>query len=87
LLDDGLTLNVQNSSKFIPKPVLRYGAAQLFKRRSQTMTTKETISLMLDRVEAMAADKARLADKVALLRADRELISRWNEIKAETRKR
>jgi hypothetical protein len=43
------------------------------------MTTKETISMMLDRVEAMAADKARLADKVALLRADRELFSRWND--------
>jgi hypothetical protein len=46
------------------------------------MTTEKTISMMLDRVEAMAAEKARLADKVALLRADRELMSRWNEQRA-----
>jgi hypothetical protein len=50
------------------------------------MTTKETLATVLDRVEALAADNARLTDRIKILRADRHLIERWNKIKEGTKR-
>jgi hypothetical protein len=40
--------------------------------------TEKMLNIMLNRLEAAAAERARLTDRIALLRADRELFSRWN---------
>jgi hypothetical protein len=40
--------------------------------------TKETFNELISRIERLSAEKQQLADSNAALRADRELLKRWN---------
>jgi hypothetical protein len=40
--------------------------------------TKQTLDELLTRIERLSAEKQRLADSNAALRADRELLKTWN---------
>jgi hypothetical protein len=40
--------------------------------------TKQTLDELLTRIERLSAEKQRLADSNAALKADRELLKRWN---------
>jgi hypothetical protein len=44
--------------------------------------TEKMLTTLLTRIEQLSADKQRLSDANTLLRADRELFSRWNEQRA-----
>jgi hypothetical protein len=46
--------------------------------------TKQTLDELLTRIERLSAEKQRLADANAALRADRELLKRWNADNAAT---
>jgi hypothetical protein len=41
--------------------------------------TKQTLDELLTRIERLSAEKQRLADANAPLKADRELLKTWNE--------
>jgi hypothetical protein len=49
--------------------------AIIFRRHAMTETMLTTL---LTRIEKLSAEKQRLSDANALLRADRDLMSRWN---------
>jgi uncharacterized protein (UPF0335 family) len=41
--------------------------------------TKQTLDELLTRIERLSAEKQRLADANAALKADRELLKRWSD--------
>jgi hypothetical protein len=46
--------------------------------------TTETLTHLISRIEQLSAHNQKLADTVACLRADRELLKRWNDDNAAT---
>jgi hypothetical protein len=60
-----------------PAPGAAQVAAASPSRRAMSL---RTVIILLDRVAAISAENARLNDRIAILRADRELVARWNQL-------
>jgi hypothetical protein len=69
-----------NKSTYFQERRRATARAIIFRRLAMTETMLTTL---LTRIEQLSAEKQRLSDANALLRADRELLKRWNETKGK----